>query len=75
MSGTTPDPAAGANPFGELAKFALAATELLDRDSPSYTLDVLSVIESTLDNPYPVLSAQKFKARGEAVQAIKSEGI
>ena len=27
MSGTTPDPAAGANPFGELAKFALVATE------------------------------------------------
>ena len=27
MSGTTPDPAAGANPLGELAKFALAATE------------------------------------------------
>ena len=27
MSGTTPDPAAGANPFVELAKFALAATE------------------------------------------------
>ena len=27
MSGTMPDPAAGFNPFGELAKFALAATE------------------------------------------------
>jgi hypothetical protein len=27
MSETTPDTAAGANPFGELAKFALAATE------------------------------------------------
>jgi len=27
MSGTTPDPAAGANPFADLAKFALAATE------------------------------------------------
>jgi chromosome segregation ATPase len=27
MSGTTLDAAAGANPFGELAKFALAATE------------------------------------------------
>ena len=27
MSGMTPDPADGANPFGELAKFALAATE------------------------------------------------
>ena len=27
MSGTTPDPAGGAGPFGELAKLALAATE------------------------------------------------
>jgi ABC-type transporter Mla subunit MlaD len=27
MSGTMPDPPSGANPFGELAKFALAATE------------------------------------------------
>ena len=27
MSGTMPDPASGANPFAELAKFALAATE------------------------------------------------
>ena len=27
MSGATPDPAAGASPFGELAKFALGATE------------------------------------------------
>jgi ABC-type transporter Mla subunit MlaD len=27
MSGTTSDPAAGANPFGEIAKFALSATE------------------------------------------------
>ena len=27
MSGTMPDPDSGANPFAELAKFALAATE------------------------------------------------
>src|SRR5205085_6357485 len=58
-----------------LSPFALAAVELLDRDSPTYALDVLSVIESTLDNPRQVLSAQQFKARGEAVQAMKSEGI
>ncbi|HEU5108492.1 MAG TPA: DUF3516 domain-containing protein [Micromonosporaceae bacterium] len=58
-----------------LSPFALAALELLDRDSPSYALDALSVIESTLDDPRQVLSAQQFKARGEAVAAMKAEGI
>jgi superfamily II RNA helicase len=58
-----------------LSPFALASLELLDRDSPSYALDVVSIIESTLDNPRQILSAQQFKARGEAVNAMKSEGI
>ena len=58
-----------------LSPLALAAIELLDRSSPDYPLDVLSVIESTLDNPRQVLSAQLFKARGEAVAAMKAEGI
>jgi superfamily II RNA helicase len=58
-----------------LSPFALAAIELLDVDSPSYALDVLSVIESTLENPRQVLSAQQFKVRGEAVAAMKAEGI
>jgi Domain of unknown function (DUF3516)/DEAD/DEAH box helicase/Helicase conserved C-terminal domain len=58
-----------------LSPFALAAIELLGRDSPSYPLDVLSVIESTLDNPRQVLSAQQFKARGEAVAQMKADGV
>ncbi|HET7141885.1 MAG TPA: DUF3516 domain-containing protein [Candidatus Limnocylindria bacterium] len=58
-----------------LSPLALAAIELLDRESPLYALDVLSVIEATLDNPRQVLSAQLFKARGEAVAAMKAEGI
>nr|MDQ3988798.1 DUF3516 domain-containing protein [Actinomycetota bacterium] len=58
-----------------LSPFALAAIELLDRESPSYALDVLSIIESTLDDPRQVLSAQQFKARGEAVAAMKADGI
>ncbi len=58
-----------------LSPFALGAIELLDRESPTYALDVVSVIESTLDDPRQVLSAQQFKARGEAVAAMKSEGI
>ena len=58
-----------------LSPFALAAIDLLDPESETYALDVVSVIESTLENPRPVLSAQRFKARGEAVAAMKAEGI
>ncbi|HVV20787.1 MAG TPA: DUF3516 domain-containing protein [Pseudonocardiaceae bacterium] len=58
-----------------LSPFALAAIDLLDRESPTYALDALSVIESTLDDPRQVLSAQQFKARGEAVNALKAEGV
>ncbi|GAA2092892.1 DEAD/DEAH box helicase [Microlunatus panaciterrae] len=58
-----------------LSPFALAAVELLDRTSETYALDVLSVIESTLEDPRPILSAQRSKAKGEAVQAMKAEGL
>ncbi|KAA9106443.1 DEAD/DEAH box helicase [Microbacterium rhizomatis] len=40
-----------------------------------YALDVVSVIEATLDDPRPVLSQQQFMARGEAVAAMKRDGI
>ncbi|WP_082500726.1 DEAD/DEAH box helicase [Agreia sp. Leaf244] len=58
-----------------LSPFALAVFDLLDRDSETYVLDMISVVESTLENPRPVLSAQQFLARGEAVASMKAEGI
>ncbi len=58
-----------------LSPLALAAIELLDRTSMEYPLDVLSVIEATLDNPRQVLAAQLSKARGEAVAHMKADGI
>ncbi|MGO1880769.1 MAG: DUF3516 domain-containing protein, partial [Microbacterium gubbeenense] len=65
-----------------LSPFALAALELLDPDeqdggagSGHYALDVVSVIEATLDDPRQILSQQQFKARGEAVGEMKREGI
>ncbi|WP_421076858.1 DEAD/DEAH box helicase [Microbacterium sp. IO18] len=64
-----------------LSPFALAAFELLDPDptagtgTGSYALDMISIVESTLDDPRAVLSQQEFLARGEAVAAMKSEGI
>ena len=42
---------------------------------PGYALDVVSVIEATLDDPRPVLMAQRFEARGEAVGAMKADGL
>lgn len=47
-----------------LSPFALAVLELLDIESPTYALDVVSVIESTLDDPRQILFAQQHAARG-----------
>ncbi len=58
-----------------LSPFALAAIELLDPDSVDYPLEVLSILEATLDDPRQVLGAQLSKAKGEAVAAMKAEGI
>ena len=40
-----------------------------------YALDVLSVIEATLDDPRAILGQQEYRARGEAVAAMKRDGI
>ncbi|HEV7950727.1 MAG TPA: DUF3516 domain-containing protein [Glaciihabitans sp.] len=64
-----------------LSPFALAVFDLLDPDPAAsagtghYALDMISVIEATLDDPRPVISQQQFQARGEAVAAMKAEGI
>ena len=58
-----------------LSPFALAAVDLLDRDSESYPLDVLSVIESTLDDPKQVLQAQRSAARRAALAEMKADGL
>ncbi|MGW1375129.1 DEAD/DEAH box helicase [Streptomyces sp. NPDC002446] len=58
-----------------LSTFALAAFDLLDPESPSYALDMVSVVESTLDDPRQILAAQQNKARGEAVAQMKADGV
>ncbi|HWU45810.1 MAG TPA: DUF3516 domain-containing protein [Humibacter sp.] len=64
-----------------LSPFALAAFELIDADAAAsagtgdYALDLISIVESTLDDPRAVLAAQQFMARGEAVAAMKAEGV
>ncbi|OEI67279.1 DEAD/DEAH box helicase [Curtobacterium sp. ER1/6] len=58
-----------------LSPFALAAFELLDPESPTYALDMVSIVEATLDDPRAILAQQQFKERGEAVARMKQEGI
>ena len=57
-----------------LSAFAMTALELLDPDLDGYELDVVSVIEATLEDPMAILYAQQSKARGETVAELKAEG-
>jgi len=58
-----------------LSTFALAAVEALDPGSETFVLDIVSVIEATLEDPRQILAAQLKKARSEAVAQMKAEGI
>ncbi len=58
-----------------LSAFALAVLDILDEAEPGYALDVVSVIEATLEDPRQVLMAQQYAARGTALAQLKSEGV
>ncbi|MDV8002701.1 DEAD/DEAH box helicase [Rhodococcus sp. IEGM 1408] len=58
-----------------LAPFAIATMEVLDPESPTPVLDLVSVIEAVLDDPRPILYAQQRAARGEAIGALKADGV
>ena len=58
-----------------LAPFAVASLDLLDPDSPTYHLDVISVMEAVLEDPFQVLLGQQHMARGEAIAQMKADGI
>ena len=58
-----------------LSPFLLAAIELLDPESETYALDLLSMVEATLEDPPQILRAQEREARGAAIAAMKAEGI
>jgi superfamily II RNA helicase len=58
-----------------LSPFVLEALPRLDTAAPTHPLDVLSVVESTLDNPGPVLAAQLNRLRTETLARLKAEGV
>jgi hypothetical protein len=60
---------------GPLSPFVLEAVPRLDTSSPTWPLDVMSVIEATLDNPTQVLNAQLDWVKTEAMTAMKAAGV
>ncbi len=58
-----------------LAPFAIEVVATLDPDDPAYVLDVVSVLESVLDDPMAVLYAQRSAAKGAEVARLKAEGV
>jgi superfamily II RNA helicase len=58
-----------------LSLFVLEAIPRLDRNSPEWDLDVVSVVESTLEDPWAVLQAQLERLRTETLARLKEEGM
>ena len=58
-----------------LGLFVLEAVAVLDDSAPDYHLQALSVTESVLENPMPVLLAQRDRARTDLVNRMKAEGV
>ena len=51
------------------------AAELIDPTTETHALDVLTMVESILENPTVVLIKQVDKLKGELVGKLKAEGV
>jgi superfamily II RNA helicase len=58
-----------------LSLYLLEAIPLLDPDSPEHALDLLTLVESILENPEVILRRQLDKLKGRAVAQMKAEGL
>ena len=58
-----------------LSLFVVEAVEALDPEVPDHHLQVLSLVESVLEDPMVVLIAQKDKLKDELVSEMKASGV
>ncbi len=58
-----------------LLPFALEVIATFDSEDPTYVVDVISVIESVLDEPRQIVAAQLNAARAQAVATMKADGV
>jgi superfamily II RNA helicase len=61
--------------FQSLSLYLIETIALLDKEAPSYALDLLSLVESILESPTVVLQAQLKAAQGELINRLKAEGV
>ena len=58
-----------------LSLFLVEALERLNVESEDYPLDLLTLVESILENPDAVLRRQVDKIKGELVASLKADGV
>lgn len=58
-----------------LSLYALETLQKLEIDSDSYALDVLSLLEATLENPDIILIKQLDKLKGQKIAELKAQGV
>jgi len=61
--------------FHTLALYLLDTLPRIPRERETYALDVLSMVESILEDPDPILWKQLDRARGAAVAEMKAKGM
>ena len=58
-----------------LSLYLLDTLPLLDAESPDYALDVLTLVESILENPELILRKQLDRIKDRAVAEMKADGV
>jgi superfamily II RNA helicase len=58
-----------------LALYLLDALFLLDPESETYGVDVVTLVESILENPMAVLICQERKIKSDLIAELKAEGV
>ncbi|MFA6287498.1 MAG: DUF3516 domain-containing protein [Opitutaceae bacterium] len=58
-----------------LSLYLLDTVKLLDRASPDYPYDVLTLCEAIVEDPDQILRQQISRLKGDAVEQMKAEGI
>jgi len=58
-----------------LGLYVVDAVERLDPESPTYALDVITLVEAVVEDPEVVLRAQVDKLKGQKVAELKAAGV
>ncbi len=58
-----------------LSLYLLDTVPLLDPEAPDYALDLITLVESIMENPDAILRRQLDKLKGQKVAELKAEGM